>query len=120
MAGIWLGTRFWCGRYLDVDNVIVDPQYRGVGIGQQLMDWVENYAHKGRGSPGTMPLISEQLQGSHCNCPSKYPPDILGNIFLEATTLLWVIKTVRQCVGQEGCQLAVVRAKRITARSLRS
>ena len=39
-AGIWLGTRFWCGRYLDVDNVIVDPQYRGAGIGQQLMDWV--------------------------------------------------------------------------------
>ena len=46
VAGIWLGTRFWCGRYLDIDNVIVDPQYRGVGIGQQLMDWVENYAHK--------------------------------------------------------------------------
>ena len=26
--------------------MIVDPQYRGVGIGQQLMDWVETYAHK--------------------------------------------------------------------------
>ncbi|MBW9249989.1 MAG: GNAT family N-acetyltransferase [Acidithiobacillus ferriphilus] len=46
VAGIWLGTRFWCGRYLDVDNVIVDPQYRGRGIGQQLMDWVERYAHR--------------------------------------------------------------------------
>ena len=45
VAGIWLGTRFWCGRYLDVDNVIVDPTYRGAGIGQQLMDWVERYAH---------------------------------------------------------------------------
>ena len=46
VAGIWLGTRFWCGRYLDVDNMIVDPQYRGRGIGQQLMDWVERYAHR--------------------------------------------------------------------------
>lgn len=46
VAGIWLGTRFWCGRYLDVDNVIVDPQYRGAGIGQRLMDWVERYAHR--------------------------------------------------------------------------
>ena len=46
VAGIWLGTRFWCGRYLDVDNVIVDPTYRGAGIGQQLMDWVERYAHR--------------------------------------------------------------------------
>ncbi|MCR2831878.1 hypothetical protein NR402_16590 [Acidithiobacillus ferrooxidans] len=32
VAGIWLGTRFWCGRYLDVDNVIVGPTYRGAGI----------------------------------------------------------------------------------------
>ena len=46
VAGIWLGTRFRCGRYLDVDNVIVDPQYRGAGIGQQLMNWVERYAHR--------------------------------------------------------------------------
>ena len=46
VAGIWLGTRFRCGRYLDVDNVIVDLQYRGTGIGQQLMDWVERYAHR--------------------------------------------------------------------------
>jgi len=46
VAGIWLGTRFWGGRYLDVDNVIVDLQYRGTGIGQQLMDWVERYAHR--------------------------------------------------------------------------
>jgi len=46
VAGIWLGTRFWCGRYLDVDNVIVGPTYRGAGIGQQLMDWVESYAHR--------------------------------------------------------------------------
>jgi len=46
VAGIWLRTRFWCGRYLDVDNVIVDPRYRGAGIGQQLMDWVESYAHR--------------------------------------------------------------------------
>ncbi|MEY2334996.1 GNAT family N-acetyltransferase [Acidithiobacillus ferrianus] len=46
VAGIWLGVRFWCGRYLDVDNVIVDSRYRGAGIGQQLMDWVERYAHQ--------------------------------------------------------------------------
>ncbi|MDD2749292.1 MULTISPECIES: GNAT family N-acetyltransferase [Acidithiobacillus] len=46
VAGIWLGTRFWCGRYLDVDNVVVDPAYRGSGIGRQLMDWVEQYARQ--------------------------------------------------------------------------
>lgn len=34
VAGIWTGTRFWCGRYLDVDNVVVDPSYRStLGVG---------------------------------------------------------------------------------------
>lgn len=46
VAGIWQGTRFWCGRYLDVDNVVVDPAYRGSGIGRQLMGWVEQYARQ--------------------------------------------------------------------------
>ncbi len=46
VAGIWQGTRFWCGRYLDVDNLVVDPVYRGSGIGRQLMDWVEQYARQ--------------------------------------------------------------------------
>lgn len=44
IAGLWLGTRFYCGRYIDIDNVIVDEQYRKRGIGQQLMDWVHRYA----------------------------------------------------------------------------
>ena len=44
VAGLWIGTRFWCGRYLDVDNVVVDPRYRSMGVGQRLTDWIERYA----------------------------------------------------------------------------
>jgi len=46
VAGIWFGTRFWCGRYVDIDNVIVDEAYRAQGVGQQLMDWIETYARQ--------------------------------------------------------------------------
>ena len=46
VSGIWAGTRFWCGRYLDVDNVVVDPRYRSMGVGQQLIDWIERYARE--------------------------------------------------------------------------
>ena len=46
VAGLWIGTRFWCGRYLDVDNVVVDPHYRSMGIGQRLTDWIERYARE--------------------------------------------------------------------------
>lgn len=46
VAGMWFGTRFWCGRYVDIDNVVVDPSWRSHGIGQALLDWVEDYARR--------------------------------------------------------------------------
>ena len=46
VAGMWFGTRFWCGRYVDIDNVVVDPAWRSHGIGQALLDWVEDYARR--------------------------------------------------------------------------
>ena len=40
VAGYWLGARFWCGEFMDVDNVVVDETLRSQGIGKQLMDWL--------------------------------------------------------------------------------
>ena len=44
VAGYWLGVRFWCGEYMDVDNVVVDPELRSRGIGSQMMDWLHRKA----------------------------------------------------------------------------
>ena len=41
VAGYWLGARFYCGEYMDVDNVVVDEALRSQGIGKLLMDWLE-------------------------------------------------------------------------------
>jgi GNAT superfamily N-acetyltransferase len=41
VAGYWLGARFYCGEYMDVDNVVVDPELRAQRIGAQMMDWLE-------------------------------------------------------------------------------
>ncbi len=46
VAGYWAGTRFWCGRYIDVDNVYVLEEYRKKNIGKALMDFIEVYARK--------------------------------------------------------------------------
>jgi GNAT superfamily N-acetyltransferase len=40
VAGYWLGARFYCGEYMDVDNVVVDESLRSRGIGVRLMDWL--------------------------------------------------------------------------------
>jgi GNAT superfamily N-acetyltransferase len=39
-AGYWLGARFYCGEYMDVDNVVVDESLRSRGIGRKMMDWL--------------------------------------------------------------------------------
>ena len=40
VAGYWLGARFYCGEFMDVDNVVVEESLRSRGIGLKLMDWV--------------------------------------------------------------------------------
>lgn len=44
ICGLWEGTKFWCGYFLELDNVVFLPEYRNQGIGQKMMGWIENYA----------------------------------------------------------------------------
>lgn len=44
VAGYWLGAKFWCGEYLEPDNVFVLPELRSSGIGAKLMDHLEDKA----------------------------------------------------------------------------
>ena len=46
VAGFWIGTGLWCGRYCEPDNVVVDRAERGGGIGKILMDWIEDEARR--------------------------------------------------------------------------
>ncbi len=41
VAGYWLGARFYCGEYMDVDNVVVAEDLRSQGIGDAMMRWLE-------------------------------------------------------------------------------
>ncbi len=44
MCGVWMGTKLWCGKYLELDNLVVAPDYRGQGISRRMMDFALNYA----------------------------------------------------------------------------
>ena len=44
ICGLWIATRFYCGKYLEPDNVVVYPDFRSLGVGQKLMAWVYDYA----------------------------------------------------------------------------
>ncbi len=41
VAGFWIGTQLWCGKYVEADHVVVDVAARGMGIGARLMAWIE-------------------------------------------------------------------------------
>ncbi|HEY0272912.1 MAG TPA: GNAT family N-acetyltransferase, partial [Chitinophaga sp.] len=46
LAGCWIITKFYCGRYIEMDNVIVDPAWRSHGIGRLLTEWVKAKAQE--------------------------------------------------------------------------
>jgi len=44
VSGYWISTKIYCGKYLEIDNFIVDESYRNAGIGKSLLDWMETKA----------------------------------------------------------------------------
>jgi len=46
ISGYWLATKFYCGRYLEIDNLVIDPAHRNKGLGEQLIEWLETEARR--------------------------------------------------------------------------
>jgi len=44
VAGAWLATKIWCGRYLEIDNLVVSPEARSRGVGTRLIAHLETLA----------------------------------------------------------------------------
>lgn len=44
ISGYWLGTKLWCGPYLELDNVIVCAEARGTGAGKLIQHYLEEKA----------------------------------------------------------------------------
>ena len=45
LSGFWVSNRLYCGRYIEMDNVVVDAPHRSAGVGKMLTDWI---VEKGR------------------------------------------------------------------------
>ncbi len=44
ITGCWSSTKLWTGKYLEIDNFVVNPQHRYKGIGKLLTDYIEQKA----------------------------------------------------------------------------
>jgi GNAT superfamily N-acetyltransferase len=43
-SGLWITTRYYVGRFVEPDNVVLHPEYRGQGLGEKLLAWIWRYA----------------------------------------------------------------------------
>ena len=46
IAGFWIGTKLWCGKYLEIDNLVVSSKHRSKGAGKIMIDYVKTIAEK--------------------------------------------------------------------------
>ena len=46
VCGFWIGTKIWCGKYLELDNVIVSKDFRSHDIGKRMTRYLIDKAKK--------------------------------------------------------------------------
>lgn len=46
LSGLWILTKYYVGRHIEPDDVVILPEYRGKGIGEQLMQWIYQFARE--------------------------------------------------------------------------
>lgn len=44
VSGFWISCMLYCGRYLQVSNLVVDRDNRKGGVGKKLLDYLEKIA----------------------------------------------------------------------------
>ncbi|NBX38042.1 MAG: GNAT family N-acetyltransferase [Flavobacteriia bacterium] len=46
VSGLWLGNKLWCGKYLEIDNIVVSEKTRSKGVGKMMVDFIEKKARE--------------------------------------------------------------------------
>ena len=44
LTGYWIGSKLWCGKYMELDNVVVAQSHRRTGVGHRLFDYMREKA----------------------------------------------------------------------------
>ena len=63
ICGLWTLTKFYNGKHLEPDNVVIHPDYRNKGIGELMMTWIDNYARQNNYELIELNCYVENLKG---------------------------------------------------------
>ena len=69
ICGLWIITKYYVGKHIEPDNVVVLPEYRSKGLGKLIMAWIYEYGK------------SQGCIASELNC---YLPNKSGQRFWES------------------------------------
>jgi GNAT superfamily N-acetyltransferase len=45
LCGYWIGTKVWCGKYIELDHFVVHPDFRSRGVGELIVTY---FTQKGK------------------------------------------------------------------------
>ncbi|MDP4636240.1 MAG: GNAT family N-acetyltransferase [Crocinitomicaceae bacterium] len=46
VSGYWIGTKLWCCKYLEIDNLVVSAKVRSKGVGKMIFDYLAEKAQE--------------------------------------------------------------------------
>ena len=62
VCGFWINTKIYSGKYIELDNVVVDTKFRNKNIGQLLCDYVLEIANKNNCKTAMLDAYLENTQ----------------------------------------------------------
>ncbi len=63
LSGFWMATKIYSGKYVELDNVVIDKNYRSQGIGKLLCDWILKEAKKAGCTTAMLDAYTENEAG---------------------------------------------------------
>jgi GNAT superfamily N-acetyltransferase len=60
LSGFWTAIKLWTGKYIEIDNFIVHPDYRSKGIGKLMTDYIDAKAK----SEGCNAIVLDAFTGN--------------------------------------------------------
>jgi ribosomal protein S18 acetylase RimI-like enzyme len=63
VCGLWILTKYYSGRHLEPDNVYIKPEFRNLGIGTKLNEWLIAFARQNNCNAIELNCYNDNNQG---------------------------------------------------------
>ncbi len=65
VSGYWICTKLYSGKYIEIDNFVVDHHHRGKNVGKLLLDWMLEEGRKNGCKTAMLDAYVENFRAHH-------------------------------------------------------